>query len=84
MKLYLDKTDGIQSLSYMYVPKLKYEHVYLTNFSKMRVDLAVQVHSYYSNLCLAIILYMYCSFEGVEQDCFKCPLPEGTRLDSNS
>ena len=25
-------------------PKLKYEHVYLTSFSKMRVDLAAQVH----------------------------------------
>ena len=25
------------------VPKLTYEHVYLTSFSKMRVDLAAQV-----------------------------------------
>lgn len=25
------------------VPKIKYEHVYLNNFSKMRVDLAAQV-----------------------------------------
>ena len=25
------------------VPKLKYEHVFLTSFSKMRVDLAAQV-----------------------------------------
>ena len=25
------------------VPKLKYEHVHLTSFSKMRVDLAAQV-----------------------------------------
>ena len=25
------------------VPKLKYEHIYLTSFSKMRVDLATQV-----------------------------------------
>lgn len=25
------------------LPKLKYEHVYLTSFSKMRVDLAAQV-----------------------------------------
>lgn len=33
------------------VPKLKYEHVYLTSFSKMRVDLAAQV-SY---------KYCYCS-----------------------
>lgn len=25
------------------VPKIKYEHIYLTSFSKMRVDLAAQV-----------------------------------------
>ena len=25
------------------LPKVKYEHIYLTNFSKMRVDLAAQV-----------------------------------------
>ena len=35
------------------VPKLTYEHIYLTSFSKMRVDLAVQV----SNV-LAWIMYM--------------------------
>lgn len=29
------------------VPKLKYEHVYLTSFSKMRVDLAAQVSKEY-------------------------------------
>ncbi len=28
------------------VPKLKFEHIYLTSFSKMRVDLATQVHVY--------------------------------------
>ncbi len=27
------------------VPKIKYEHIYLTSFSKMRVDLATQVSS---------------------------------------
>ena len=41
MKLYLDKTDRMQSLSYVH--KLKYEHIYLTSFSKMWVDLAAQV-----------------------------------------
>ena len=34
--------------------KVKYEHVYLTSFSKMRVDLAAQVH-----VSSAKILYMY-------------------------
>ena len=28
------------------LPKLKYEHVYLTSHSKMRVDLAAQVSTY--------------------------------------
>ena len=35
------------------VPKLKYEHVYLTSFSKMRVDLAAQV-SYIQALCMHV------------------------------
>ena len=30
------------------IPKLKYEHVYLTSFSKMRVDLAAQVRTIFS------------------------------------
>ena len=40
MQLYdlLTETDGLTML-----PKLKYEHVHLTPFSKMRVDLATQV-----------------------------------------
>ena len=33
------------------IPKLKYEHLHLTNFSKMRVDLAAQVNVY---------VYCYC------------------------
>ena len=38
------------------VPKLKYEHVFLTSFSKMRVDLAAQVkiiHIYVNALYLS-------------------------------
>ena len=38
------------------VHKLRYEHVYLTNFSKMRVDLAAQV----SLLVTAIIVIHEC------------------------
>ena len=30
------------------VPKLKYEHIHLSSFSKMRVDLAAQVCDYYT------------------------------------
>lgn len=37
------------------VPKLKREHVFLTSFSKMRVDLATQVSLYASvDLCTCI------------------------------
>ncbi len=35
---YRNSTTGLSI-----VPKLKYEHVFLTSFSKMRVDLAAQV-----------------------------------------
>lgn len=33
------------------VPKLKYEHIYLSSFAKMRVDLAAQV-------CVLMIMFM--------------------------
>ena len=37
------------------VPKLKYEHIYLTSFSKMRVDLAAQVSFLIPTLRLCIV-----------------------------
>jgi hypothetical protein len=40
MSLYY-RDNGSSQLSM--APKLKYEHVYLSSFSKMRVDLAAQV-----------------------------------------
>ena len=43
------KSPGLSLL-----PKLKYEHIYLTSFSKMRVDLAAQVKEsipYYIHTC---------------------------------
>ena len=49
--LYLEDTEagyGIRRL-----PKLKYEHIHLTSFSKMRVDLAAQVNAF------NIVLHMY-------------------------
>ena len=39
-------TDQGKGTGLSLVPKLKYEHVFLTSFSKMRVDLAAQVHVY--------------------------------------
>ena len=44
---------NIESLTV--VPKLKYEHVFLTSFSKMRVDLAAQV----CNCILYVLLHLY-------------------------
>ena len=47
MKLYEANTEAITSTPGLsLVPKLKLEHVRLTNFSKMRVDLAAQVFNY--------------------------------------
>ena len=42
--LYLSNTGKITTTpGVSLVPKIKYEHIYLTSFSKMRVDLAAQV-----------------------------------------
>ena len=43
---------AVQSAGLSLVPKLKMEHIELTSFSRMRVDLAAQVSHYTS-------LYMY-------------------------
>ena len=36
--------------------RLKYEHIYLTSFSKMRVDLAVQVCYIFISIVMEIVL----------------------------
>ena len=41
VELFMASRHNIESLTV--VPKLKYEHVFLTSFSKMRVDLVAQV-----------------------------------------
>ena len=41
MSLYRRDAGNATGLSL--VPKLKYEHIYLSSFAKMRVDLAAQV-----------------------------------------
>ena len=44
LDLYLRNTGQItETPGLSLVPKIKYEHVYLTSFSKMRVDLAAEV-----------------------------------------
>jgi len=52
VNLYLQDTASLTGPRL--VPKLKYEHVYLTSFSKLRVDLAAQVYIYISILCVVI------------------------------
>ena len=39
----LYKRDCSKGSGLRLVPKIKYEHIYLTSYSKMRVDLAAQV-----------------------------------------
>lgn len=49
----LYEQDNGKGMGLSIVPKLKYEHCYLTSSSKMRVDLAAQVCNYellYSHL----------------------------------
>ena len=42
MELYEKDAGKVSGIAM--VPKLSYEHIHLTSFSKMRVDLAAQVH----------------------------------------
>ena len=44
----LDNWDARPGLGLWMVPKLKFEHISLTPFSKMRIDLAAQVQIYAS------------------------------------
>ena len=53
MQLYKRNAGATTETPGLYlVPKIKYEHVYLTSFSKMRVDLAAQVNL--TDLCSCI------------------------------
>ena len=56
-KLYIK--NRAQGLSL--VPKIKYEHVYLTSFSKMRVDLAAQVRIE-RQVCIYLIQTTLCIY----------------------
>ena len=41
------------------VPKLKFEHIHLTPFSKMKVDLAAQVRSYFNEPLIIISIHNF-------------------------
>lgn len=60
----LYKRDKGKGTGLAIVPKLKYEHHYLTSFAKMRVDLAVQVSSYYMHDSLYMCIQVLCESVG--------------------
>ena len=55
-ELYL--TDTTPGNGLRLVPKLRYEHINLTTFSKMSVDLAAQVNMLYVNRTYLFYVYM--------------------------
>ena len=59
-KLYQnDKGADRQAPGLAMVPKLKYEHLHLTSFSKMRVDLAAQVVYMYKYTCTYFHIHVH-------------------------
>ena len=50
MELYANNRAHAEDTGLALVPRLKYEHVHLTSYSKMRVDLAAQVRDYGDSL----------------------------------
>ena len=52
----LYNSDGGKASGLALVPKLKFEHIHLTSFSKMRVDLATQVCSFMHALAKIIMI----------------------------
>ena len=60
LDLYTRNTGAVKSSPGLsLVPKLKYEHLFLTSFSKMRVDLAAEVIKYYAFHFFKIIKCVY-------------------------
>ena len=51
--------DTAKPIGLRKVPKLKYEHINLTSFSKMRVDLATQVQNTWMSVVDTIILTFF-------------------------
>ena len=63
-QLYHHDAEGIKLRM---VPKLKYEHISLTTFSRMHIDLAAQVrlHTAHSDLLLN------CDISGAKRNCVQ-------------
>ena len=58
-----DKTRSAAVPGLTILPKLRHEHVYLTNFSKMRVDLAAQVSTCVGNLSIKLLMRQWMSYD---------------------
>ena len=57
-KLYEKNVGAITEIpGLLMVPKLKYEHIKLTSFSKIRVDLAAEVTKYKAQSCNICMQY---------------------------
>jgi len=58
VQLYQRNAESITAIRGLtLVPKIKYEYVYLNNFSKMRVDLAAQVSCVLPFCCSLLRIY---------------------------
>ena len=55
---YRDAGAHREAAGLAFVPKLNYEHVHLTTFSKMRVDLAAQVLNSYTVLFASFYIFL--------------------------
>ena len=55
MDVYEKSCGAITNTPGLSLVKLRYEHVYLTSFSKMRVDLAAQVCIHVYSLCFPCV-----------------------------
>ena len=63
--IYRSRTDS----GLLLLPKLKTEHLFLTSYSRMRVDLAAQVMFVYNTCVLMVPFYYHNSFSGFELLC---------------
>ena len=57
MKLYERNCGAATSTLGLSLVKIRYEHFYLTSFSKMRVDLAAEVHVYNYIMTVHVLAY---------------------------
>ena len=57
VQLYEQNARSAVNQGICFVPKIKYEHVHLTNFSKMHVDLAAQVIQFLHRIYINVYLY---------------------------